>query len=73
MCIFVYIAVGLMGCGCPRCSRLLQNSPQSGASKVAGRGLLNYRLSWHAVSHINGSVTPEKPFYFLMFLNFKIS
>lgn len=72
MCIYVYIAVGLMGCGCPRCLRLLQNLPQSAAGE-AGRGLLNNRLSWRAASQINGSVGPDQknPFIFLCFLTSK--
>lgn len=72
MCIYVYVAVGLMGCGCPRCLRLLQNLPQSGAGE-AGRGLLNYRLCWHAASQINGSVGPDQknPFIFSWFLTSK--
>lgn len=73
VCIYVCIAVSLMGSGCPRCLRLLQNSPQSGARKVAGRGLLSYRLSWHAVFRINGSVSPDQknPFIFSCFLTSK--
>lgn len=69
MCIYVYIAVGLMGCGC---LRLLQNLPQSGAGE-AGRGLLSYRLSWHAVSQINLSVSPDQKnlFVFSCFLTSK--
>lgn len=72
MCIYVYVAVGLMGCGCPRCLRLLQNLPQSGAGE-AGRGLLNYRLCWHAASQRDGSVGPDQknPFIFSCFLTSK--
>lgn len=47
LCVYLCVySCGPDGCGC---LRLLQNLPQSGAGE-AGRGLLIYRLSWHAVS-----------------------
>lgn len=75
VCIYVYIAVGLMGWGCPRCLGLLQNSAESDARKVVGRGLwgCSCRLACTVSDKQACEPWSKNPFYFLMFFNFKIS